>query len=596
MKIIKPILLVISIIIPIVSSAITIEPANIIVKSGESVTLTVNGADSGTYKWRIPAGHLSSVFGKPLSLNAQAYTEKSVQYHLPKKAGNYQVEVSVNGNKAIANITVYLDLIVSPTKLQIQAGETASLQAYGGISPFTWTAEKGQINTENTAKVTYQAPSDINNTTLQVKDAVGNVIIVPIKIIQPLSVKPESFSLQPKTSKLVNLSGGLPPFTSIVNTGKLEQEDRNLLFTAPPVYGTSIIEITDAAQQKLTIPVTTLGPFTASPSRISIDKQQNATFKIWGGEPPYQVASRRGSASCDQTGACTYTAPAQYGPDIVEVQDNKQKKLVIFITVEGGTPTILPNNPRLTPGETGIFTVEGGCISYQTKNYPYQWAWEADIITSLSENGQMIQLSAPEQEGFYKLSVKDACEVKKELVVNVTAAEKGFAISPTEIHLEPEKTTTLQARGADAVKWSSQLGQLSSLEGKRVTYIAPKNNGVDIITATNDKGESSNAIIFIGGRVTGNGIFYAQVDGSVETPNIIGVWNINNPEDKPQTKTLYVAVLMEEKGLHIITPTEWQIFNGTDIPAYQQNIKTNATKFNIMKNRDVTSLPALQIL
>ncbi len=997
MKIIKPILLVISIIIPIVSSAITIEPANIIVKSGESVTLTVNGADSATYKWRIPAGNLSSVFGKPLSLNAQAYAEKSVQYHVPKKAGNYEVEVSVNGNKAIANITVYLDLIVSPTKLKIKAGDSASLQAYGGVPPFTWSVEQ-----ENTTKVTYQAPSDINNTTLQVKDAVGNVIIVPIRIITPLSVNPESFSLQPKTSKLVNLSGGLPPFTSAIfsGSGKLEQDDTNLLFTAPPVYGTSKIEITDAAQQTLIIPVTTLAPFTASLSRISIDKQQNTTFQIWGGEPPYQVAAKLGSASCDQTGVCTYTAPAQYGPDIIEVQENTQKKLVIFITVEGGTPTILPNNPRLTPGETGIFTVEGGCISYQTKSYPYQWAWEADtdIITSLSENGQMIQAPAPEPEGFYKLSVQDVCGVKQEVMVHVTAAEEplpvatftirpnetvdvnetiffdaktdqdpegkkytydwnfgdnisdkgfrashtyktsgsfnvkltvtdnkgrpteavrtvrvlpevakmrtvpaqaalypkenleikiaggipaytitaergsltqttgetttyiapnitgpdliiatdqngkvakviieilreiqvtpirpliypgvkqrfnviggkgpyrwsttvgeikivdnieqseinvvvpdasivprisvtdvnnksfnvfpristkirispqtialkpnklhnftaingvgritwhtnggdlsrfegnssnylaphvagtykvlatdakgdsaqaiiyvnllpvitpamsilqtgeettfrvlrgtppytwtvtgagkiistnqngdlatfrapttagrttilatdsegkmvqaiasiqlpnSFAISPTEIHLEPEKTTTLQARGTATVKWSSQLGQLSSLEGKRVTYIAPKDNGVDIITATNDKGESSNAIIFIGGRVTGNGNFYAHVDGSIENPNIIGVWNINNPEDKPQTKTLYVAVNMEEKGLHIVTPTEWQTFNGVDIPIYQQNIKANATKFNIMKNRDVTSLPAFQIL
>lgn len=53
---------------------------------------------------------------------------------------------------------------------------------------------------------------------------------------------------------------------------------------------------------------------------------------------------------------------------------------------------------------------------------------------------------------------------------------------------------------------------------------------------------------------------------------------------------------MEEKGLHIVTPTEWQTFNGVDIPTYQQNIKANATKFNIMKNRDVTSLPAFQIL
>lgn len=1001
MKIIKPILLVISLILPIVSSAITIEPANIIVKSGESVTLTVNGADSGTYKWQIPAGHLSSVFGKPLSLNTQGYTEKSVQYHVPKKAGNYEVEVSVNGSKAIANITVYLDLIVSPTKLKIKAGETASLQAYGGVPPFTWSVEQGNINPENTTKVTYQAPSDINNTTLQVKDAVGNVIIVPIRIITPLSVNPESISLQPKTSKLVNLSGGLPPFTSIVQTGsgKLEQEDTNLLFTAPPVYGTSIIEIIDAASHMVTIPVTILAPFTASPSNISIDKEQNATFQIWGGEPPYQVAARLGSASCDQTGACTYTAPAQYGPDIVEVLDNRQKKIVIFITVEGGTPTILPNNPRLAPREIGIFTVEGGCISYQTKNYPYQWAWEADIITSLSENGQMIQVPAPEQEGFYKLSVRDACGTKQEVMVHVTAAEEplpvatftitpnetvdvneaiffdaktdqdpegkkytydwnfgdnisdkgfrashtyktsgsfnvkltvtdnkgrqteavrtvrvlpevekmrtvpaqatlypkenleikiaggispytitaergrltqttgdtttyiapnitgpdliiatdqngkvakviidilreiqvtpirpliypgdkqkfnviggkgpytwsttvgeieivdqiekseinfvvpdasivprisvtdsnnksvnvfpristkirispqtialkpnklhnftaingvgtikwhtnggdltqfegnstnylaphvagtykvlatdskgdsaqamiyvnllpvitpamsilqtgeettfrvlrgtppytwtvtgagkiistnqngdlatfrasttagratiiatdsegkivqaivsiqlpnSFAISPTEIHLEPEKTTTLQARGADTVKWSSQLGQLSSLEGKTVTYIAPKDNDVDIITATNDKGESSNAIIFIGGRVTGNGNFYAHVDDNVENhPNIIGVWNINNPEDKPQTKTLYVAINMEEKGLHIVTPTEWQTFNGVDIPVYQQNIKANATKFNIMKNRDVTSLPAFQIL
>ncbi|WP_141698899.1 hypothetical protein [Candidatus Marithrix sp. Canyon 246] len=43
------------------------------------------------------------------------------------------------------------------------------------------------------------------------------------------------------------------------------------------------------------------------------------------------------------------------------------------------------------------------------------------------------------------------------------------------------ETASLQARGADTVKWSSQLGQLSSLEGKRVTYIAPKTNDVEII-------------------------------------------------------------------------------------------------------------------
>ena len=94
-----------------ITLALSIEPANISVKPGESIVLNVQGATSGPYKWRIPAGYLTSVFGEPLSLGNQGYAEGAVQYHASKRAGFYEIEVTVGESKATATVNVYLNLV-----------------------------------------------------------------------------------------------------------------------------------------------------------------------------------------------------------------------------------------------------------------------------------------------------------------------------------------------------------------------------------------------------------------------------------------------------------------------------------------------------
>lgn len=985
-----------------ITLALSIEPANISVKPGESIVLNVQGATSGPYKWRIPAGYLTSVFGEePLSLGNQGYAEGAVQYHASKRAGFYEIEVTVGESKATATVNVYLNLVVSPTKIQIKPGETMPLQAYGGVPPFNWHTDQGKIDVDNgnTAKAIFSA-ADFAETTVQVQDAMGNLAIVPVNIITPISVTPERIKLTPGTSKLIQLSGGFPPFTSIVKTGSGQLEDtgaRTIRFTAPNIWGESVIEIMDATGQVVTVAIEMLAPLTINPSNISLDKGVVERFQISGGEAPYQVSAQRGIAACEQIGECTYIAPALYGPDIIEVQDNSQKQVVVWITVEGGTPNILPDNPTLQTGEMGVFSVEGGCSPLRVGDHPYEWAWEADIVSPISETGQIVNIHAPKQEGFYTLTVQDACGIKQEVIVSVTAAggetppiasfsikpseyvdveelvffdaktdkdpegklytyrwhfgdetqdsgfrtsheyqvsgrydvkltvtndkgliseavrsvvvspsvpkmrtepaqaalypgdnleikiaggispytmtaergqltqtkgettiyitpnitgpdrvlitdqnskvarveievlreiqvtpiipliypgikqrfnvtggkapytwtttvgdiiiidstqkseidfvvqeasvtptitisdanqksfqvfpristkirlspmevvlkpgelhnftaingvgtvswhttggdltrvegtstsyiapdvagsyqvlatdssgnaakadiyvnllpvispsmsvlqtgeettfqvfrgvqpytwtvsgiggdihtnEKGdmatfqaptqagqsniivtdsenkivqaivrielpntFSISPAEIHIQPEETTNLQARGANTVIWAAQLGQLNTLEGKRVIYTAPANEGVDIVTATNEKGKEYQAIIFIGGRITGNGVFSSHVYGSVQRPNIFGILRVN--EDKEQPKTVYVAANVGSLGLFLLTSQGWQAFNGIDILPFRQNTNANVITFAIIEGFDITSLPPFQII
>jgi PKD repeat protein len=487
--------------IPQLALALSIEPANVAVKAGELVVFNVHGAASGPYQWRIPAGHID-------------IKKSAMLYKAPKKAGHYELEVTVGGNKATAHVTVYLDLVVSPTKAQIKSGESRSLQAYGGVPPFSWIINgNGDLvmDETNPAKVTFVSAKGMTETaTIEVQDAVGNRAIVPVNVIKPLSVKPENIQLTPKTSQLLQLSGGLPPFTSIVKTGSGKVEDtgtRIVRYTAPAVWGESVLEIEDAARQKLTIPVKIQAPLTASPSRISLEKEAEARFQISGGEPPYRVMATQGIPTCDQMGECTYTAPAHYGPDVVVVNDQSQNRVAVQITVEGGIPTILPANPTLKPGETGVFTVEGGCSPLWAGEHPYEWAWEADIVLPASETGQVVYVRAPEQEGFYTLMVQDACGVKQEVIVNVTTAGETppvaqFIIKPRE-RVEVEELVFFDAKTdkdpeGNRYNYRWDFGDNTSDSGFRASHEYQTAGRYDVkLTVTDEKGQQGEAVISV---------------------------------------------------------------------------------------------------
>jgi PKD repeat protein len=520
--------------------------------------------------------------------------------HTYKTSGSFNVKLTVIDNKGQQTEAVRTVIVLPevekmrtvPAQAALYPKENLEIKIAGGIAAYTISTERGRLTQTTGETTTYIAPNITGPDLIIATDQNGKVAKVIIEILREIQVTPIRPLIYPGVKQRFNVIGGKGPYTWSTTVGEIEIVDNieqsEINVVVPDASIVPRISVTDVNNKSFNVFPRISTKIRISPQTIALKPNKLHNFTAINGVGRITWHTNGGDLSRFEGNSSNYLAPHVAGTYKVLATDAKgdSAEAMIYVNL---LPVITPAMSILQTGEETTFRVLRGTA-------PYTWTVSgAGKIISTNQNGDLATFRAPTTAGRATIIATDSEGKIVQAMVSIQLPN-SFAISPTEIHLEPEKTTTLQARGAATVKWSSQLGQLSSLEGKRVNYIAPKNNGVDIITATNDKGESSNAIIFIGGRVTGNGNFYAHVDGSVENPNIIGVWNINNPEDKPQTKTLYVAVNMEEKGLHIVTPTEWQAFNGVDIPIYQQNIKANATKFNIMKNRDVTSLPAFQIL
>ena len=368
---------------------------------GESTTFEVVGG-TPPYTWTASAGDVSPKTGS------------TVTYTAPDVAQEVKVTVTDSlGQKSEA--IVYVDLPMKPSKeeIYIEPGATTEVSVYGGVPPFEWSVTRGDlgnVTTEEYGINTYTADKVQGEATITVRDRRGSTVTIAVHIIKKFLVSPSIRYMDRGETKTFTVTGGVPPYTAIVleGDGDIEPTTCNedpcvFSFTAGNVADEDVvIQFSDSSGKEFKAHAYVERKLRISFASAKIPRGATVKFRVTGGYGGYWAEATSGEIDVDpETGRGTYKAPKTVGKVTITVVDAADQEVTAVVEVVRSTPVISPSKVTMNPGDTKTFMVTMG-------TGPYEWSFEGGTYTCMDDECSVIQITAPEKEGIYQLTVEDA--------------------------------------------------------------------------------------------------------------------------------------------------------------------------------------------
>ncbi|WP_141699500.1 InlB B-repeat-containing protein, partial [Candidatus Marithrix sp. Canyon 246] len=288
---------------------LSVTPEKVVTASNKTVSLTASGGD-GNYTWNMNQGKLDKQNGKTVNYNAPAKTglyvvtvidglgnnkevlvsvgEKLllsqqqlfmkpeettklrvlggiqpyslnisagkatlengvINYTAPKVAGTHTLSViDAKENQVSAEITVALDLLITPKSGRLDAEDKLTLHASGGFGKKRWVASKGELDKIEGQTVIWTTPKNFGPAFIHVIDAKGNKATASLEVSSSgFVITPSMRHVYPEDSANLTSIGGAAPYKWIVEAGDYVQKDDNITYTAPKVRGSYQVKVQD---------------------------------------------------------------------------------------------------------------------------------------------------------------------------------------------------------------------------------------------------------------------------------------------------------------------------------------------------------------
>jgi Mg-chelatase subunit ChlD len=484
----------------VVADVPIITPANVWLDQRETATFTVVGG-TPPYDWTATAGTFSGS-----SIN--------ISYKAPAVSTEVTITVTDNrGHTSEATAYVDLPLLADVEKFFIEPGQTRPVRVNGGIPSFDWQTNKGLLEkatTEKAGENIYTAPKVMGDDSITIRDRKGNTTTVAVHVIRTLSVSPQKRYMKKNETKTFTVSGGVPPYSADASMGEIEpkqSDDGTFKFTSPGVGDQDVtIKFSDNGGQTVEVHAYVERQLGGTKT-LYVDKKATTTFAVNGGTGGYVGEPDAGTVYIDKDGNGTYTAPNRYGEYDIKVIDSSDQEFVIKVVVERQVPVISPLKFTMATGETKTFMVNRGAPDYE-------WAFEGNTWQGMDSGNSVIQITAPQTAGVYKLTVEDINgNVAKEPAI-VTVFQP-LLISPTSYPVYKGESVAVRFNklgGSGACEWI--LTDLTEItKGPEFLVVRPRTDvelGTTYTVACRDQnGDTAQSKIIVGslpGDLNGDGV------------------------------------------------------------------------------------------
>jgi uncharacterized repeat protein (TIGR01451 family) len=265
----------------------------------------------------------------------------TVNYTAPEVAGVYTLTVTDGeGNEATAEIMVTLELLITPAAGRVDAGESLTFQAAGGVGDKRWFANRQERFDKTTGDtVVWTAPNRFGTAHINVSDAAGATATATIEVSSPgLAITPAVRHIHPGESAEFTVTGGGAPYIWQLEEGDYtEIADNTIRYTAPSKKGTYQVTVQDAAGKEAQAQAKVYSTrLLASPRTLYIRSGETLKIAIAGGTGDYTLYLTTGertkqlkdtelSLPDEEVSITTeYTAPDKYKAvyDTITIRDS----------------------------------------------------------------------------------------------------------------------------------------------------------------------------------------------------------------------------------------------------------------------------------
>ena len=341
-------------------SGITITPATGIMLPGEEKRFSVLGA-TGSCRWDAPLG------GEIIETG-----ENYVIYKASGIKGEYSLVVTDTLDGKSANTTIRVidnDLEVTPGNAALDRNSNQYFSAVGGIPPYIWTVEQGNLDSTQGENIFYTAPGITGRYKITVRDAGGRKASSMIDVGGDLRISPVAPVINMGDDINFSLSGGEGDVTWRATDGDLSgKSTTGAIWRSPIKSGTYYVIASDGRGNSVQAVVRVVSKnITVSPGMAEVSQGETIVLTVAGGSAPYTWSAETGSLSSSEGKTLFWRAPfyATEGEVHINVEDSAGEFAQVKVKV---TPSSAleadPESLSLSRGGTGLVTVIGGTGIY----------------------------------------------------------------------------------------------------------------------------------------------------------------------------------------------------------------------------------------
>ncbi len=330
---------------------IALTPAQRVLLPNETSSFNLIASESGSYNWRATGGEI----------NVNENNKNQAEYKAPKETGDYEIIVSNTVNEketAIAKVFVVSDqLTITPEKAVLGRDESMTFVVSGGKGPYTWSAQRGNLDTFKGNSVIYTSSQISGETRLSVVDTGGRVVSAQISIEGDFRLSPVISVARPDEEVRFSLVGASGEAGWQAEEGSfVKKDDDGALYKSPSHSGTYDILAMDQRGYTAWSRVYVVNEsLFLKASTDQVKEKETLLISVEGGVPPYSWTAQQGFLSSTSGRIITWIAP-ELNPDLQQDSSDLEQDNKVLLTVTDSMDSVAVKEFYVTSAEK-----EGEC-------------------------------------------------------------------------------------------------------------------------------------------------------------------------------------------------------------------------------------------